>query len=282
MIPKTTKCCYYVDESGDGVIFDRKGHIVIERPGFSKFFMLGKIEVKNPEILSKELNDLRQTLIKDPYFKGVPSMSPAARKTYLGFHAKDDIPEVRKEVYNLIDKHEIKFFAVVRNLRSVLEYARNKNKDNPKYKYNPNELYDLTVKLLFKYRLHLHDEYTIFFARRGHSDRTRAFQKSLENISREFCEQKGIKRKIKIMAIPKPSHEDPLLQVTDYFLWALQRFYERNEERYIHHVWSKVALIHDSDNIKDNENGVYYRKSNPLILSADNINLNNNNLKEED
>jgi len=55
------------------------------------------------------MNNLRQSLLADPYFKRVPSMQPAARKTALMFHAKDDVPEVRRDVFALLQKHEFRF-----------------------------------------------------------------------------------------------------------------------------------------------------------------------------
>jgi hypothetical protein len=40
--------------------------------------------------------------LADPYFKGVPSMQADAKKTALFFHAKDDLPEVRREVFRVL------------------------------------------------------------------------------------------------------------------------------------------------------------------------------------
>jgi hypothetical protein len=54
------------------------------------------------------------------------------------------------------------------------------------------------------------------------------------------------------------------LQAVDYFLWALQRLYERGEERYWEYVGSKVSLVHDVDDTRENDYGVYYTKKNPL------------------
>ncbi len=36
--------------------------------------MLGLLDVTAPENLGKELAELRQRMLSDPYFKGVPSM----------------------------------------------------------------------------------------------------------------------------------------------------------------------------------------------------------------
>ena len=51
-----------------------------------------------------------------------------------------------------------------------------------------------------------------------------------------------------------------------YFLWALQRLYERGEDRYWKYVAAKVSLVHDVDDMRENEYGTYYTKKNPLTL----------------
>ncbi len=67
---------YFVDESGDGVLFNRKGRVVVGAEGCSRFFILGLVDIPAPDILGRELYDLRTGLLADPYFKGVPSIQP--------------------------------------------------------------------------------------------------------------------------------------------------------------------------------------------------------------
>lgn len=77
------------------------------------------LEVADPHTLTSALNSLRAALLADPYFRGVPSMQPASRKTALAFHAKDDVAEVRREVCGLLMQHRMKFFAVLRDKQRV-------------------------------------------------------------------------------------------------------------------------------------------------------------------
>ncbi len=51
-------------------------------------------------------------------------------------------------------------------------------------------------------------------------------------------------------------------------LWALQRLYERGEDRYWEYVSEKVSLVHDVDDTRNNEYGEYYTKRNPLTVDA--------------
>ena len=54
---------YFVDESGDGVLFDRKGHVLLDYPNHSQYFILGLLEVSNPVSLAKALDDLRSQML---------------------------------------------------------------------------------------------------------------------------------------------------------------------------------------------------------------------------
>jgi hypothetical protein len=259
---------YFVDEAGDGVLFDRKGRVIVGAGGCSRFFILGLADIPHADALGRELDELRAGLLADPYFQGVPSMQPEAGKTALAFHAKDDLPEVRREVFSLLKKHPVHFFAVVRNKRKVLEYVRQRNERDAAYRYNPNELYDYLVRRLFKDRLHKDDEYDIYFARRGKADRTAALLAALEAARRRFSQQRGIVSSAPIHVTPATPARYPGLQVTDYFLWALQRLYERHEERYVALLWPSFSLVHDLDDTRQAQYGVYYTKRKPLTLAA--------------
>ena len=118
---------YFVDEAGDPVLFDARGRVLIGTAGCSRYFAVGLLDVADPIALGADLNKLRADLLADPYFKDVPSMQPDERKTALYFHAKDDLPEVRREVFKLLQRHPVRFSAVVRDKQSVLDYVRARN-----------------------------------------------------------------------------------------------------------------------------------------------------------
>ena len=50
------------------------------------------------------------------------------------------------------------------------------------------------------------------------------------------------------------------LQIADYFLWALQRLYERGAERYVTYLQPSFRYVHDLDDKKDARYGVYYTR----------------------
>lgn len=266
--PVPSQRFYFVDEAGDTVLFDAKGRVIVGTEGCSRFFILGLADIPDPDALGRELSQLRTDLLADPYFKDVPSMQPEARKTVLAFHAKDDVPEVRREVFGLLLRHRVRFFAVVRNKEGLIDYVRQRNERDPAYHYSPNELYDYLVRRLFRDRLHQDDEYEISFAKRGKSDRTAALLDALHAARRRFAQRWGIVAEAPIHVLPAIPARVPGLQAADYFLWALQRLYERREDRYVQLLWDSFSLVHDLDDTRRANYGEYYTKKRPLTRAA--------------
>lgn len=74
----------------------------------------------------------------------------------------------------------------------MLEYVRTRNQRDPQYRYKADELYDHTVRRLFKERLHRHEGYRIHFAIRGNAHRTAAFGEALEEARERFAQEHGL------------------------------------------------------------------------------------------
>jgi len=257
-------CHYFVDEAGDGILFNKSKRLVVGQEGCSSHFILGCLEVDDAKSLHDALESLREKLRSDPYLAKVPSMQPERKKTAVAFHAKDDCAEVRREVYKLLMQHEMRFFAVVRDKKTIVDKVLEHNKTKPAYWYHPDQLYDRCVSRLFKERLHKEDAYVIQFSRRGSRSRSKALRTAIEQARANLRASWGTEATspIEIMAA-KPADAGGL-QAVDYFLWALQRLYELGEDRYWDYVASKVSLVHDVDDTRDNEYGTYYTKKNPL------------------
>lgn len=259
---------YFVDEAGDPTLFGARGKVLVGSEGCSRFFMLGLADAQDPPALAIDLVKLRARLIADPYFKDVPSMQPKQRKTALHFHAKDDLPEVRREVFALIQRHAIRFSAIVRDKVAILGYVRRRNDADATYHYRPNELYDQMVRRLFKERLHKQNVYRVCFARRGKADRTEALTQSLEIARRRFIEEQGVSAEVTIEVVPSSPIQEPSLQAVDYFLWAVQRAFERHEDRFLRLLWPQCSLVIDADDIREKGYGRYYTHQRPLTAAA--------------
>lgn len=99
--PQAGSNWFFVDESGDPTFYDRKGNLIVGQSGCSPILLLGFVEVQDPQPIRKSLLELQHQIINDAYFQGVPSME----KTRIAFHAKDDLPEIRFQVYKLTKNH---------------------------------------------------------------------------------------------------------------------------------------------------------------------------------
>ena len=261
-------CCYYVDEAGDGTLFDRMGRVILGTRGCSRYFILGLAEVAEPEAVGRALADLRGHLLADSYYKGVPSLQRERQKTAVAFHATDDIPEVRERVFRFLTEQHLRFFAVVRDKLKVLQYVQQRNERDASYRYHPNELYEHMVRRLFRDRLHQEEAYHISFARRGRSDRTEALMSALLAARQRFAARFGISKEVSMEVVPQWSREEPSLQAADYLLWAVQRLYEKREERFLRFIWPLVRLVHDVDDSREADYGIYYTQKRPLTLAA--------------
>ena len=86
--------------------------------------MVGIAFVPQPDALDEALTTLRIELLADPFLNRIPSFQPSRRKTAIAFHAKDDVPEVRLRVFNLLMRFDIEVFVAIRTKRVLVEQAR--------------------------------------------------------------------------------------------------------------------------------------------------------------
>lgn len=254
---------WFVDEAGDPTLFAKGGKVVVATEGCSRFFIEGKLACPDVAALTADLERLRAELLADPYFRGVPSLDLAKQRTALQFHAKDDPAEVRFLVFKLLARHELRFVAVVRDKLKLLDYALQRRRIDPGYRYDANghELYDELTRILFA-RPHAAGAQRIVFAQRGHKPRTQAF---IEAVAHR--DQAG---PIEVVCGFPRAHAG--LQAVDYYLWALQRFYERGESRYLDFVWPQTLEVIDLDAPNPmhkgprRDEGVVFDAEHPLTL----------------
>jgi hypothetical protein len=257
--PDTDTLNIFVDEAGDPTLFANRRQAIVGTPGCSRFFILGKLEVDDPVGLGEKLAALRARLTADPYFSGVPSFDPERGKTAIAFHAKDDLPEVRYEVFKLLvaEGKALRFHAVVGDKERILQEVLRRNESEPGYRYQHNDLYDGLMRSLFGKFHRLADTFEVCVARRGQSDRNEAMRTAINHAELDFTANYGFSRGAEDawrIVVSTPRNE-ACLQAVDYYLWGLQRFYEpredqstglpKREERFLKLIWPQVGEIHD-------------------------------------
>ena len=248
--PDPTARYFFVDESGDSTFFDRRGNCIVGNNGCSKYLMLGYVRTEHPKEIRQALVSLRDQLAKDVYFQGIPTFE----RTLQGFHAKDDSPEVRREVFRLLPTLPVKgqfIFA-----RKRLSTFRNSfNSKEPAF-------YDHLVKHLFTRSLHLAEENHIFFEKRGSRARQQPLTEAVNAAVESFCSKYNCEPKSTTVHCQTPVGE-PCLQVVDYFLWAIQRLFVRGEERFFKVIEKQVEIVWDLYDTARYPNNIYTSK-NPL------------------
>ena len=256
---------YFVDEAGDLTFFNRRGQIIVGRPGVSRFFMVAVAHLPDPVAAGRRLSQLRADLLADPYFNNVPSMRIEARKTAKCFHAKDDLPEVRREVFKLLPKLGVSVQVAVRRKVQLAQAARLMYRASGR-RMPEHDIYDDLVKRLFKNLLHKADQNRIVFARRGKSLRQDALERAIQKARRNFESSFGISGERPTSLRSNYPSESAGLQVVDYYLWALQRIYERGEDRFFRSLAGDYRLVMDLDDKRNKPYGEWYSDHNPLEL----------------
>jgi hypothetical protein len=254
---------YYVDEAGDMTLFDKRGKVIVGRPGVSKVFMVGVAYLPQPELAREYLDGLRKELLADPYFKGVPSIQPEARKTATCFHACKDLAEIRYHVFKLLPRIKTEVFVSIRR-KGIMAERISASKATSRSSRIEDIVYDDLVKRLFRDRLHLADENRIVFARKGKSARSQALGQAITRAKANFERAHGKPSDRPTRIISTFPREFAGLQVIDYYLWALQRLYERGEDRFFNLLSDSYKLIMDLDDRRNKNYGEYYSAPNPL------------------
>jgi hypothetical protein len=264
----------FLDEAGDCTFYGKKRKSIIGTEGVSYCFIIGMVKFKEPvEPIREKIIRLQNQVAEDAYFQ-VPSVIKKKERGGYFFHAKDDLPEIKKLFFDFINTVNFSFEAVV--ARKSIELFTTKHKDKEEYFYA-----DLLSHLL-KNKLQRGEKLVLNIAEKGTSTKNSNLILALEKAKERFIEhlkrtkaqdnipeEKRIKLRRDVMADivfneTKPLQE-PLLNIADYMCWTIQRVFERGETRYYDFVKEKVSLVvdlYDWENYEGFEN--YYGRKNPL------------------
>ena len=249
----------FLDEAGDTTFYGSGKKLILGTEGVSKCFILGMLNVKEPlGPVREKVVALQIAIASDPYYRDVPSIKKKAASHGYFLHAKDDIPEVRKQAFELIAGMKCSFQAVVARKIPSIHESKHGGKDDALYA-------DLLSHLL-KDKVAKYDKLVLNIAARGTSTSNTNLSRGLELARTRYANKHFATPAEKefVFNVQNPTTE-PLLNVADYFCWAVQRVFERGEVRYYDFLCDKIPTVvdlYDAPNYAGFKN--YYGPKNPL------------------
>lgn len=229
----------FLDEAGDTTFYGKKKSIIIGNNGVSKSFSLGMVKFKQPlGVIRDDINKLVQQVISDPYYSDIPSIRKKVNSKGFYFHATDDIPEVRKLFYEYISGLDCSFEAVIGRKRVDIYESKHNSKEA--------EFYADLLSHLLKNKLQLGGKLVLNIASRGNTTKNHNLELALRlAIEKHHKKRKGKPIQTKVVFNVQSQEQEPILNVTDYFCWAIQRLIERGEIRYYNYLKDKIKFVTD-------------------------------------
>lgn len=212
------------------IFADEAGDFAFKRgPNVSRYFIVCTVTSQSCAA-SEEINELRRQLAWEGHRLG----------DY--FHATTDVQAVRDRMFALICKHDFEIQATIMEKSKAFERVRSTN----------HRFYQHGWLYHFKYGMAKHilpdQEIMITAASVGTKKGQVDFTDAVNDVLRQT-----IRRQLWKTAF-WPCATDPMLQMTDYCTWAIQRKWERNDTRsydlisdritYEFDLWAKGSIHH--------------------------------------
>ena len=87
----------FLDEAGNTTFYGKGKTQIIGKDGVSNYFILGMLTINEPiHEVREKLLQLQTRIANDPYLVDIPSIQKKKSKMGYFLHAKDDVPEVKK------------------------------------------------------------------------------------------------------------------------------------------------------------------------------------------
>jgi len=257
--PETFYYHRFLDEAGDTTFYGKGKTPILGSEGVSKCFILGMLKINEPlDPVRQKIIEVQNQIASDPYFKKVPSIQKKVATTGYFIHAKDDLPEARKIVFEFINSINFSFEAVVgRKIYGIYEKKHNGKEA---------EFYADLLSHLLKNKLNAYDQLVLNISHRSkctnHHNLQIGLDKAIEISAKKYPDKSnGCKVDFNVQY---PTTE-PFLNIADYYCWAVQRVFEKGETRYYDFIVDKISLVIDLyDSEKYEKSGNYYTRKKPL------------------
>lgn len=249
----------FIDEAGDMTFF-LKGHApaTLGSNGVSKTFILGMTYIKQDlKQTRSQIAQFCKDIENDPYFNEIPSVKKRMRQGDFYMHAKDDPPELRYKFLMFLLKNVDFSVQMVVGRKQPTRFT---NKHNSREREFYADLLSHLLKDKANYR-----KLVINIAERGSSTKNNNLENALRQAHIRYAKRHAEGYKADIKFNVQYYSSEPILAITDYMLWTVQRVFERGETRFYDVVKDKIPLIldlYDTTNYENYKN--YYGPKNPL------------------
>jgi hypothetical protein len=222
-------------------------------------FGLGVVRIDRPlEDVRREVRALQAQVEADPLLNTIPSVQKRVASGGFFFHACKDSPDVRTVLLHYVRDLPCEAEMVVaRKIPALFEKQHNARED---------EFYADLLAHLVKGRLKRAGTLVLNVAERGSSTREKVLTDALKLATERAAKKWGAENlKARVVFNVQNPRTEPLLTVSDYLCWAVQRVFETGEVRHYNYLAEKIRLVvdlYDRDKYAGNRN--YYHKKNPL------------------
>lgn len=249
----------FLDETGDTTFYGKGRKVIIGTSGVSLSFGLGVVRIDRPlEEVRREVRQLAAQVEADPLLNTIPSVQKRVASGGFYFHACKDTPDVRAVLLRYLRELPCEAEMVVaRKIPALFEKQHNGRED---------EFYADLLAHLLKNRLKRAGTLVFNVAERGSSTREKVLTDALKLATERAAKKWGADNlKARTVFNVQNPRTEPLLTLSDYLCWAVQRVFETGEVRHYNYLAEKIRLVvdlFDRDKYEGYRN--FYDKKNPL------------------
>lgn len=249
----------FLDETGDTTFYGKGRKLIVGQQGVSLSFGLGVVRINHPlEEVRREVRALEVQVETDPLLNAIPSVQKRIASGGFFFHACKDSPDVRTVLLHYLRDLPCEAELVVaRKIPTLFEKQHHGREE---------EFYADLLAHLIKSRLKRAGTLVLNVAERGSSTREKVLTEALR-LATERATKKwgGENLKARVVFNVQTPRTEPLLTVSDYLCWAVQRVFEQGDVRHYNYLAEKIRLVvdlYDREKYEGSRN--FYDKRNPL------------------
>jgi hypothetical protein len=236
----------FLDEAGDTTFYGKGRIPILGTDLVSNVFILGSLTINEPvNGVRNKVVELQNEIVSDLYFKNIPSILKKKERHGYFLHAKDDIPEVRKMAFDLIKSIDCTFECIVARKSYEIYEKKHNGKEA--------EFYADLLSHLLKNKISEDEKLVLNIAERSkcttNQNLNNGLLKAFERANRNNYSESKIS-----FNVQNPTTE-PILNLTDYFCWAIQRLFERGETRYYDFLVNQISQVIDIYDLEKSTSG---------------------------